>query len=532
ILLQERKALHGRIGRAIESLFAGRLDEFTGPLAYHFARAEEWPRARAYLLAAGDQAGRIAADAEALSYYGRALRAYEPAAGDGGWPAWQRGRVERKMAEALLRRGQHIEALDYLRRALDHLGEPPLPSSTWGVRRLIAVELLRQLGYRLLPWLSLRRPTRKPAAEIDELARVHFAFGGVAAFMNQERFFATALRGLNLSERLRSAYGISVGSAALGLSADFLAAFKLAGFYHRRALAAARQLENPAAVGFAHSSLAYHAILQADWAGVEANYRLGAAALEEAGDLRYWGFITVFRCFSDMAQGRFAGVAEQAAEMLRRAEASADRQLMAWARLVRGNLQRLQGEFEAAAADLRLALELAQAVPDTPAGCGAACELARALLGLGRPRQALAAIQQAEAIYTAGGAPAPSAWLYRFGRPAVYLALAEGDHNGRSGEWLEIAGTACLDAWRATRTYRGATAEAAVWRGSYLWLSGFPISARRWWRRGLAAAERLGQPYDRAMGLHEIGRHTADAGLLAKARTLFQELGAAAPANG
>ena len=59
--LQKRRELHARVAQAIESLFAERLEEFYGLLAYHYARAEAWDKAQEYLLKAADQAGQMAA---------------------------------------------------------------------------------------------------------------------------------------------------------------------------------------------------------------------------------------------------------------------------------------------------------------------------------------------------------------------------------------------------------------------------------------------------------------------------------------
>ena len=69
ILRQRRLELHRRVGECIERLFADRLDEFYGLLAHHYGQAEDWPKAHEYLLKAADEAGRIAANAEALGYY-------------------------------------------------------------------------------------------------------------------------------------------------------------------------------------------------------------------------------------------------------------------------------------------------------------------------------------------------------------------------------------------------------------------------------------------------------------------------------
>jgi len=63
ILLQKRRELHARVAQAIETLFTERLEEFYGLLVITI-RGRGLDKAQAYLLKAGDQAGRIAADAE------------------------------------------------------------------------------------------------------------------------------------------------------------------------------------------------------------------------------------------------------------------------------------------------------------------------------------------------------------------------------------------------------------------------------------------------------------------------------------
>ncbi|NTU51346.1 MAG: hypothetical protein HGA94_02785, partial [Candidatus Aminicenantes bacterium] len=54
--------------------------------------AIEWAKAQEYLFKAGDQAGSIAADDEALAHYEQALAAYGQAFGD-TWEPLERARV-------------------------------------------------------------------------------------------------------------------------------------------------------------------------------------------------------------------------------------------------------------------------------------------------------------------------------------------------------------------------------------------------------------------------------------------------------
>ena len=73
LLVQRRRELHGLVGLAVEDLYADRLPEHLEMLAYHFARAEDWERALAYLLKAAEKATKAFGLRQALDLYGEAL---------------------------------------------------------------------------------------------------------------------------------------------------------------------------------------------------------------------------------------------------------------------------------------------------------------------------------------------------------------------------------------------------------------------------------------------------------------------------
>jgi class 3 adenylate cyclase/tetratricopeptide (TPR) repeat protein len=74
LLAQRRRELHGAIGRAIEELHADRLEEQAPLLAYHYEHGARPEPAVRYALAAGDRAAtQLYANAEAATYYERAL---------------------------------------------------------------------------------------------------------------------------------------------------------------------------------------------------------------------------------------------------------------------------------------------------------------------------------------------------------------------------------------------------------------------------------------------------------------------------
>jgi len=77
ILVSQRKDLHALIGRAIEEVYAGRIEERLAELAYHFLQGEVWDKAFHYLRQAGAKAVALCVDREAVGFYERALEALD-----------------------------------------------------------------------------------------------------------------------------------------------------------------------------------------------------------------------------------------------------------------------------------------------------------------------------------------------------------------------------------------------------------------------------------------------------------------------
>ncbi len=73
LLLKRRREIHGTIGKAIQTLYAERLEEFYEMLAYHYARSEYADRAYSYLKLSGTKAARNSALWESFRFYHEAL---------------------------------------------------------------------------------------------------------------------------------------------------------------------------------------------------------------------------------------------------------------------------------------------------------------------------------------------------------------------------------------------------------------------------------------------------------------------------
>ncbi len=74
LLLKRRKEIHETIGKAIESLYSERLDEFYEILAYHYSESDNLEKAYLYLKLSGSKATRNYSNWEAFRFYKEAIK--------------------------------------------------------------------------------------------------------------------------------------------------------------------------------------------------------------------------------------------------------------------------------------------------------------------------------------------------------------------------------------------------------------------------------------------------------------------------
>jgi class 3 adenylate cyclase/tetratricopeptide (TPR) repeat protein len=117
-----RRATHGAIAVAIETLFSERLDEFIDVLAYHYDRSDDQHSALRWLVRAADRAKSLFANDEALSLYAGALRRAADGDGDGSLDA---GRILERVGEVQALVGRYDEALASFTAARDRGSAAP-----------------------------------------------------------------------------------------------------------------------------------------------------------------------------------------------------------------------------------------------------------------------------------------------------------------------------------------------------------------------------------------------------------------------
>lgn len=522
ILLQKRRELHLRVGQAVERLFADRLEEFYGLLAYHYAKAEEWEKAQLYLVKAGDQAGRMAADSEALTYYQQATKAYGRAFGTQS-DALSNAGLERKVAEVFFRRGQHAEAVEHAERALNFLGHP-FPKSRGAIRVALLKEVLQQLGNRFLPGLFLRKRSSETTPALNEQFLCYELIGLVEVLRNLEPFLLTAIRMLNLAEQNGIVYSTAVGAAAIGLMLDLVSMPRLAIFYLNWAVSLADESAHPKAISTAYYCMACHGYVTGDLRKSLADALRAAEAPRKIGDLRAWGLATWIAATPMTYLGQFAESVAHAENMIALGEDGADINVSCWGLTALGEVQRRLGQFESAIASLEKAREMAHAIPDYRAYTISTAELGRCYLRTGKLNLALTVLEEGQRIKLAHGVRGTAVARLVNALAEAYLWQAEAAPNDDALKAKALQ--ACQAAIKHNQGWQIALPDSLRLQGKLEWLLEKPDAARTCWLESLTLAEQIGARYDAGLTHFEIGKRLREASHAQKAEAIFSELGA------
>jgi predicted ATPase/DNA-binding SARP family transcriptional activator len=518
------RRLHGRVAEALLELH-GRKSTVSAEVAYHYIQAEDWAQAQDHFFQAADQAGRAAADSEALAYYRQALTAYERAFGD-RWQPGQRAILERKMGESFFRAGDHTQALDHLHRALAHLGRP-FPTAPRAVRREILTLVMRQLGRRLVPTRLRRRAATPIPPAVEEEVQTYFVMGWIYALLSHyEPYLLVSLRALHVSERERFARGEALAATALGTAADFIPFFRVAGYFHRRAARIAEQLTHPGAIGFVYQGLAYHHYLLGELERALKYAQKSAAAYQDADDHQRWALVTLLMAYIHDYRGGFSWALACARDLVRTGEEVANPWALCAGEEMLGIVQRHLGHLEEATSHLQHAVALASQIPDHMSLAESSGELGKCYLRQGQWQQALEVVEEQQHLIVEHDVKGDSLGRFLNALAETYLWAAEADGGEASQDWLQKADRACRAALKQGRAFRPGLPEAMRLRGQYEWLKGDHQAARQWWQRSLEPAEAMGHRYDLALTHLEMSRRLGERASLDRAQALLAEIGA------
>jgi len=520
ILKRQRREIHLRVAEAIERTSTDRLEDVVSALAYHYARAEEWEKAVAYLERAGDAAGRVAADAEAIDRYRDALAAY---ASTGRATPLQLATLERKLGEALFRRGDQDGAETSLHRALEHLGAP-FPATRGALRRAMLGAVVRQLAHVASPSRDdLPAPSGDPAVEgryeCYQLLGWLYYYSG-----DREKQFLCSFTLQNMADREGHIGAFAQGSLGVGIVCDVLRLKRLAGRYHRRNVAVAEAAGDPLAIGYAYFGLAFHEHGIGEWVASIEHWARGRDAFWTVRDLRRWGVSVWGEALMKGRRADPAATVRLGEHMVRVAEDGADQVLRGWGLFVLGLGQAVSADLDAAVATEREAVATLRAVHDRQIIPHALGVLGHSLLLRGELDAATEVLEEAAEIIERHMVRGFD-WFTFNPLALAYLEHAErADGRERDG-WMRKADRALRWSERQARIDVEAWAGLHRARGRREWLLGHRERAQAEWRKGLAWAERLRFVFELAAINAEMAWWLESAEHRERAAELFAQMG-------
>jgi tetratricopeptide (TPR) repeat protein len=520
MLRSQRRELHTRVARAIEAAYGDRLEEFVGALAYHYARAERWDDALVYLMRAGDQAGHVAADAEAVERYRDAMSAYEAT---GRAPPLQIASLERKLGEALFRRGEHMQAIMSLRRALARL-DASLPTTRGAMVRAIIRQALIQAGHFAVPW-SLPAPRSAVDPKVQERSRAYQLLAWIDYYSSDGlRQLLISILNLNDGERRGYLSGINQGSLGVGIACDVLGLKRLASRYHRRNVRLAEAAEDPIAIGYAYFGLAYHDHGIGQWDDGQVHWARGADAFWDIRDLRRWGVSSWGVALMKWRRGDTAGTREIAERMLQVADEGADNVLRGWGLFVLGRVQWSTGDDVVALATLRESATILRPVPDRQILVRALGDIGFCLLRRGDLIGATATFEEVTEIIDShqvrGYHGLPLVWTLE-----AYLERLERASAPERSLWYPKVKLAVRALERQARIDAEARPGLHRLRGRLDWLEGRRARAEIEWRASVEWGERLRFVPEIAWTYAETGWWLSSREHLDRAAALFDGMG-------
>jgi tetratricopeptide (TPR) repeat protein len=222
-----QRRLHQRIAESLEKLYAGSLGDHVEDLAYHFAESSDLEKGLAYSLAAAEQAEKVFAHEEALSFLDRARECAE-----GLERTSAIAEVNERIGRVHSHRGQFNTAVEYFQRALALTTDPRKRSAIKGE----IGELRTRVGDpRGLAFLEEALAELDPETQVRELALTLANIGRYHHYLAQHHKSKEFLeRAGKLAESIDDADVLSLVYGYLAGAYQHLARFEESNEWSRR----------------------------------------------------------------------------------------------------------------------------------------------------------------------------------------------------------------------------------------------------------------------------------------------------------
>ena len=217
VSLLKRKKLHGVVGRALEKVYAKKIDEHFGELASHFLESEDNDKALDYFLKAGDKAERIYANNEAASYLQSALTLLEEKEGE----TREKARVLERLGDIKKLVGEYETCLKHWTEGLQLSNQLCEKADVARLHRKMANVLWEDVGDtekakehfdKALNILEAGPENVELASLYEDIAHMHYRIGDVPQARSSAEKALELAKKLNAYEIIASSY-VSLGVA-------------------------------------------------------------------------------------------------------------------------------------------------------------------------------------------------------------------------------------------------------------------------------------------------------------------------------
>lgn len=552
MLYSQRRQLHRAVAEWIEQSNEMTIESYYTLLAYHWTQAAEatqtLPKDEAvrkaveYLEKAGEQAMQTFANQEVVQFFSQALewdtKLPKPEGRDASLNRQiRRARWHSRLGLAHYGLGSLPDCNIHVREAL-RLLESPLPSSKGQFALGLLPQIIRQVVHRFFPSRYIGTVSNERQREVTiEVARLYELMGRIYFYSNETiPIMYCILRFMNTAEKTGPSPELASAYAGMAVLAGLAQLHPLAETYVERALAVAKEVNQPSNLVTVSVVTSVYQITVGKWDEVRKRVEEAKAICEQLGDSRQWGDCTVLL-------GENAIISSDIDYSI-----NIQKILLADARKRRNPLQQGWALFGVAANNIRLgneaeavpmleeALQILEKLPNLASSINTNGQLALAHLRLGQHGQALA---YAGVVLELAVDISPTVYSMDLGFAAaadVYFELWEKALQDSTrqvdADRYELLAERALKLLRAfQKVFPIGQAVTPYYQGWYEWLTDNPQAAIRTWNKGLEAAKKFNMPYQEGLMRVRLGASLKDSvdmrrEHLERAIQIFEKMGA------
>jgi tetratricopeptide (TPR) repeat protein len=284
LLRRDRNTLHGSVARALEQLFADRLESQVEVLAGHYLRSEYLDKALHYLILAGQKSARGYANLQAKTYFEEARDLLSQVA----HTPEQALQVWNGLGDVQVFIGEYEQARECYLEALSENKSTTAGQSMSVIHRKIAITHERQGDFdQSLAHLDLASKELREANDTSPVARAHILNDtGWIYFLrgNFDQAQGTLLSALELVENSDNYSVVASIYNRLGAVAYQLREYKQAAKYVRNSLELRKTLGDISGEARLYNNLGLLGLMSGDLHEAENNFDRSIELLENVGD--------------------------------------------------------------------------------------------------------------------------------------------------------------------------------------------------------------------------------------------------------